>query len=127
MDHPTLSLAAPQAANGPVPARLAALGGGLLVALPLAMWIANRSAPLMLALAAAAFCAAALTAEGWRPPLRSEAGLARFAWMEAAGARGWPVLGAVYMVEAVKRVRGMRLVGLARRERAGQRAAAPAG
>jgi len=62
----------------------------------------------------------------WRPPLRSEAGLARFAWMEAAGARGWPVLGAVYMVEAVKRVRGMRLVGLARRERAGQRAAAPA-
>lgn len=62
----------------------------------------------------------------WRPPLRSEAGLARFAWMEAAGARGWPVLGAVYMVEAVKRVRGMRLVGLARRERAHQRAAAPA-
>jgi SAM-dependent methyltransferase len=62
----------------------------------------------------------------WRPPLRSEAGLARFAWMEAAGARGWPVLGAVYMVEAVKRVRGMRLVGLARRERAGQRATAPA-
>jgi SAM-dependent methyltransferase len=62
----------------------------------------------------------------WRPPLRSEAGLARFAWMEAAGARGWPVLGAVYMVEAVKRVRGMRLVGLARRERAGQRAAVPA-
>jgi hypothetical protein len=30
------------------------------------------------------------------------------------------------MVEAVKRVRGMRLVGLARRARAGQRAAAPA-
>ena len=62
----------------------------------------------------------------WRPPLRSEAGLTRFAWMESAGARGWPVLGAVYMVEAVKRVRGMRLVGLARRQRAGQRAAAPA-
>ena len=43
--------------------------------------------------------------------------------MEAAGARGWPVLGAVYMVEAVKRVRGMRLVGLARRQTAAKRAA----
>ena len=61
----------------------------------------------------------------WRPPLRSESGMARFAWMESAGARGWPVLGAVYMVEAVKRVRGMRLVGLARRERVGKRAGAP--
>ncbi len=59
----------------------------------------------------------------WRPPLRSDAGLARFAWTEAAGARGWPVLGAVYMVEAVKRVRGMRLVGLARRQTAGKRVA----
>ena len=59
----------------------------------------------------------------WRPPLRSEAGLARFGWMEAAGARGWPVLGAVYMVEAVKRVRGMRLVGLARRQKLTPRAA----
>jgi len=59
----------------------------------------------------------------WRPPLRSEAGLARFAWMEQAGARGWPVLGAVYMVEAVKRVRGMRLVGLARRQKVAKRTA----
>jgi hypothetical protein len=52
----------------------------------------------------------------WRLPLRSEAGLARMAWMETAGARGWPVLGAVYLIEAVKRVRGMRLVGQARRK-----------
>lgn len=59
----------------------------------------------------------------WRPPLRSERGLARLSWMERAGARGWPVLGAVYLVEAVKRVRGMRLVGLARRRRAAPRAA----
>ena len=43
--------------------------------------------------------------------------------MEAAGARGWPVLGAVYMVEAVKRVRGMRLVGLARRQTVAKRTA----
>jgi SAM-dependent methyltransferase len=59
----------------------------------------------------------------WRLPLRSEAGLARMAWMEAAGARGWPVLGAVYLVEAVKRVRGMRLVGLTRRRQVARRAA----
>ncbi|MBL8348862.1 MAG: class I SAM-dependent methyltransferase [Burkholderiaceae bacterium] len=59
----------------------------------------------------------------WRLPLRSEAGLQRMAWIEAAGARGWPVLGAVYLVEAVKRVRGMRLVGLARRRQVATRAA----
>ena len=63
----------------------------------------------------------------WRPPLRSERGLARAAWLDAAGARAWPVLGAVYLVEAVKRVRGMRLVGLARRSSvAGQAAPAAA-
>jgi len=61
----------------------------------------------------------------WRLPLRSERGLGRMAWLERAGARGWPVLGAVYLVEAVKRVRGMRLVGLARRRHAAK-AAAPA-
>jgi hypothetical protein len=38
--------------------------------------------------------------------------------MERIGARWWPVLGAVYCVVAVKRVRGMRLVGLAREPRA---------
>ena len=37
--------------------------------------------------------------------------------MDRVGDRWWPVLGAVYMLVAVKRVRGMRLVGLARRER----------
>jgi hypothetical protein len=37
--------------------------------------------------------------------------------MDRTGDRWWPVLGAVYMLVAVKRVRGMRLVGLARRER----------
>ena len=59
----------------------------------------------------------------WRPPLRSERGLARLAWMDEAGARAWPVLGAVYLVEAVKRVRGMRLVGLARQRKVSQKAA----
>ena len=59
----------------------------------------------------------------WRPPWRSEAGLARLGWLEAAGARAWPVLGAVYLVEAVKRVRGMRLVGLARQRKVSAKAA----
>jgi SAM-dependent methyltransferase len=54
---------------------------------------------------------------GYRPPLRSESWLSRFAWMDRTGDRWWPVLGAVYMLVAVKRVRGMRLVGLARNER----------
>jgi SAM-dependent methyltransferase len=53
----------------------------------------------------------------YRPPLTSEPWLARFEWMERTGDRWWPVLGAVYMLMAVKRVRGMRLVGLMRPQR----------
>lgn len=49
------------------------------------------------------------------PPLRGERWLRRFGWMDRQGDRWWPVFGAVYVVVAVKRVRGMRLVGLARR------------
>jgi SAM-dependent methyltransferase len=52
----------------------------------------------------------------WRPPCQSDRWLQRYAWMDPVGDRWWPVLGAVYMIEAVKRVRGMRLVGLARRD-----------
>jgi len=52
----------------------------------------------------------------WRPPLRSQAWLERYAWMDRVGERWWPVLGSVYFVVAVKRVRGMRLVGLLRNE-----------
>jgi SAM-dependent methyltransferase len=61
----------------------------------------------------------------WRPPLRSPVWLERFAWMDRIGDRWWPVLGAVYFLVAVKRVRGMRLVGLAKQERR-KTAAAPA-
>jgi SAM-dependent methyltransferase len=53
----------------------------------------------------------------WRPPLHSEGLLQRFAWMDRVGDRWWPVLGAVYVVVAVKHVRGMRLVGLARSDK----------
>jgi SAM-dependent methyltransferase len=64
---------------------------------------------------------------GYRPPCRSARWLQRFAWMDAVGERWWPVLGAVYFIAAVKRVRGMRLVGLARREaQAARRAPATA-
>ena len=44
------------------------------------------------------------------PPLRSQKWLDRFAFTEAAGNRWWPVCGAVYVVSAVKRVAGMRLI-----------------
>ncbi len=53
----------------------------------------------------------------WRPALRSDAWLQRYAWMDPVGERWWPVLGAVYFLVAVKRVRGMRLVGLLKNER----------
>jgi SAM-dependent methyltransferase len=52
----------------------------------------------------------------WRPPFKTERWLDRCAWMDPVGDRWWPVLGAVYFVQAIKRVRGMRLVGLPRRE-----------
>lgn len=51
----------------------------------------------------------------YRFPVGSQKWLSRFEWMEHTGERWWPVFGAVYFVVAVKRVRGMRLVGLARK------------
>jgi hypothetical protein len=60
----------------------------------------------------------------YRPPMTSQKWLSRFEWMDAAGDRWWPVLGAVYALTAVKRVRGMRLVGLARAQRAKPKRAA---
>ena len=50
----------------------------------------------------------------YRPPLRTEAWLQRWRWIDGVGARWWPVLGAVYFIQAVKRVQGMRMIGLAR-------------
>lgn len=47
----------------------------------------------------------------YRPPLGTEQWLSRYGFMEAAGDRWWPILGATYMIKAIKRVRGMRLVG----------------
>ncbi len=59
----------------------------------------------------------------WRPPLSSQQWLERMGWLENIGERWWPVLGAAYTLEAVKRVRGMRLIGLIRQERRNPRAA----
>ena len=44
------------------------------------------------------------------PPVTSARWLQRFAWMENAGDRWWPIAGGVYVVRAVKRTIGMRLV-----------------
>jgi SAM-dependent methyltransferase len=47
----------------------------------------------------------------YRPAVTSEKMLQRFAWMDRAGAKWWPIFGAAYFLVAVKRVRGMRLLG----------------
>lgn len=44
------------------------------------------------------------------PPVRQEKWLARWQFMESAGDRWWPIAGAVYVVQAIKRQHGMRLV-----------------
>lgn len=68
MSHQTSSGASPF--EPILPRRLARLGTGLLIALPLGMWVANRSAPLFLGLAALCFLASAVAAEGWAPLLQ---------------------------------------------------------
>jgi SAM-dependent methyltransferase len=47
----------------------------------------------------------------YAPPCKSEKWLGRFDFMEKAGDRWWPYFGAVYMVQAIKRIKGMRLIG----------------
>ena len=47
----------------------------------------------------------------YRPAVRSAAWLDRLRWMDRAGQRYWPIFGSIYFVVAVKRVRGMRLLG----------------
>ena len=49
----------------------------------------------------------------YRPAVRSERWLQRWDWMDRLGARWWPVLGSAYFLVAVKRVRGVRLLGAA--------------
>jgi SAM-dependent methyltransferase len=59
----------------------------------------------------------------YRPALRSSTWLQRFAWMDRFGPRWWPIFGSAYFLVAVKRVRGMRMLGpawQAKPARAGQ-------
>lgn len=47
----------------------------------------------------------------YRPAVRSERWLQRTEWMDRVGHRWWPLFGAVYFIVAVKRVRGLHLLG----------------
>ncbi len=47
----------------------------------------------------------------YAPACRTERWLQRYAFMDKAGAHWWPYFGAVYMVQAIKRVKGMHLIG----------------
>ena len=47
----------------------------------------------------------------YRPAVSSDKWLRRYEWMDPLGDRWWPILGAAYFLVAVKRVRGMRLMG----------------
>lgn len=60
----------------------------------------------------------------YRPAFKSESWLERMRWMDALGARWWPILGAAYFLVAVKRVPAMTLLSPAWKA-AKQRANAP--
>jgi SAM-dependent methyltransferase len=47
----------------------------------------------------------------YRPAVDTDTWMHRFEWMDRAGSRWWPIFGAAYFLVAVKRVRGMRLLG----------------
>lgn len=47
----------------------------------------------------------------YAPPFASSKWLHRSTFMEKAGDRWWPYFGAVYIVQAIKRVKGMHLIG----------------
>jgi SAM-dependent methyltransferase len=47
----------------------------------------------------------------YRPAVTSERWLNRLGWLDKLGGRWWPIFGAGYFLVAVKRVRGMRLLG----------------
>ena len=47
----------------------------------------------------------------YAPAVDGAVWLQRFAWLDRLGARWWPVLGAAYVLVAVKKVRGTRLLG----------------
>jgi ubiquinone/menaquinone biosynthesis C-methylase UbiE len=60
----------------------------------------------------------------YAPPLAQDRWLQRFGFMDAWGARAWPFMGAVYVVQAVKRQHGLRLITPKWHERKAQAKAA---
>lgn len=46
----------------------------------------------------------------YAPPVASEVWLRRWSFMDSVGSWGWPVGGGAYILQAVKRVQGMRLI-----------------
>lgn len=62
----------------------------------------------------------------YAPACQTERWLRRWGFMEKTGDRWWPIFGAVYVVSAIKRVRGMRILGAPwKKERRRSRRAAP--
>lgn len=59
------------------------------------------------------------------PACRSQKWIDRLSFLDRAGDRWWPILGAVYLVSSVKRVHGMRIIGPSWRRKVGK-APAPA-
>jgi hypothetical protein len=51
--------------------------------------------------------------------MKSQQWLDRYRWTDALGERWWPIFGAAYFIVAVKRVRGIKLIGKAWRPAAG--------
>ncbi len=47
----------------------------------------------------------------YRPAMKTEKWLDRYDWLDHAGERWWPIFGAAYFLVAVKRVRGIKLIG----------------
>lgn len=61
----------------------------------------------------------------YRPSFSTDKWLDRFSWMDPVGERSWPIFGAVYFMVAVKRVRGVRMIGPAWKHEAKRIATAP--
>jgi SAM-dependent methyltransferase len=47
----------------------------------------------------------------YRPSFKTDRWLDRFDWLDHVGERWWPIFGAAYFLVAVKRVRGIKLIG----------------
>jgi SAM-dependent methyltransferase len=47
----------------------------------------------------------------WRPALNKAKWLDRWSWMDRLGAQWWPILGSAYVIVAVKKVHGARILG----------------